>query len=218
MPPDGYARAEEANEFFACVEKILSTQLSQQQVREIKQQCSKLLAKRAGVPTKTGRRKGQPPKWATGMVDMLNRVEMAPLDTFVIDGMDMVSYMEWWRCLPPERLLDAQNRRAQADGIDLSTLATRLFCCGAVSLKRSQPASADEFICAAITVIAVDHLSEMVQSEGWRFRFRRCGDSRCGQWFLDRSPRWRTDPARFCCDQHRARTFKAKRKASHVSN
>lgn len=210
--------AEKVNEFVTSLQTILSLALNPYQVRKIKEQCFKSLSAPDAVPTKTARQSGRPPKWATEMVDIFNRVVKDPLDSFVIDGMDMVTYMEWWRCLPPERLFDAPKRRAQADGITMSSLAMRLFCCWAVSLARSQSANADEFFRAALTVIAVDHLPEMVRSEGWRFRFRCCEDPRCRQCFLDRSPRWQTVPARFCCDQHRARTFKARRKASHASS
>lgn len=180
-----------------------------------KQHASRLLSesKPAETRTKTARRRVHPPQWATEMVGIFNHVQKVNFDTFVIDDRNMVAYrelMKWWNLL--------QWHGVSKPQIDRTTLATRLFCCAFVSFARSQSTNAREFCRAALTVIAVDHLSEMAQSEGWRFRFQCCDDPRCGQWFLDRSPQWLTAPARFCSDRHRARTFKARRKASHASS
>lgn len=183
------------NKLVVWLQEEIPYALRPMQESAFKQEASRLLSESepADARTKTARRKSHPPKWAIEMVGIFNHVAKAPLDTFVIDDRDMVAYrrlMRWWNFL--------QGFGVPKPHIDLPTLATRLFCCGVVSLKCSQPASADEFIRAAITVIAVDHWSEIVRSEGWRFRIRHCQVPRCSQWFLDRSPTWYTTPKQFC--------------------
>ena len=45
----------------------------------------------------------------------------------------------------------------------------------------------------------------------WQLRIRQCELPGCGKWFLDTSPTWDTNPARFCSPQHRARFAKRSR-------
>lgn len=215
-------QAEIINKLVVWLQEEIPYALRPMQESAFKREASRLLSESepADARTKTARRKSHPPKWVIEMVDILNRVEKvfldtltvdivdriakAPLDTFVIDDRDMVAYrklMRWWNFL--------RGFGVPKPHIDLPTLATRLYYCAFVSLARSQSANADEFIRAAITVIAVDHWPEIVRSEGWRFRIRHCQAPRCSQWFLDRSPTWYTTPKQFCSPRCRVAAHRA---------
>lgn len=244
MPQNGRSSAEKVekvDEFIAYL-KTLPNPFSWHPFQEgaLREQCFKLLSAPGAVPTKTARRRVCPPRWASDLADLFNLVEnKLPIDPLIIH------FGEYWLTLPSERDKERYNlitdhatcmkEMSQATGIPMSALAAMLFWWGLAYLSHFSWGRVEEFIAAwgsgssmpaflehpedaAIAAITCDYLSEKVQSRDWGLRFRRCLAPWCGQWFLDRSPRWRTVPARFCCARHRARTFKARRKASHASS
>ncbi len=52
---------------------------------------------------------------------------------------------------------------------------------------------------------------DMMDFGEWELRVRWCELPACQEVFLDTSPTWHSRPARFCCDQHRARFAKLPR-------
>jgi hypothetical protein len=56
--------------------------------------------------------------------------------------------------------------------------------------------------------IAIWIVHEIEESKGWLPRLHRCRIEACRRWFIDRSPTWKTNPAKSCSPSHRARAGK----------
>lgn len=197
---------------------VLELQRLWREVREQQQRQERPIRRR-----RRRRRQVVPPPEAQALVSTLNFLPR--LKAFeALSALSRGVFQEWLR-LPFPKQQPLITRLSQRLKVPAHAIAVYLFFAGFLRLFTHERAEVYHFVhtwgplSAAIECLdeesrqlAIWILLALGGADGWIFRIRRCQYRRCGQWFVDRSPTWHTNPARGCTRSHTEMTRRERSK------